>query len=125
VALDRRTQIALAEDDHGLRDAVAEALREEGLDVIEAINGNGLVGILQRSRVAVVVTDLLMPGLRGDDVLRLVRAAGDRTPFVVITAAPAPVVENVKAYPVVSVLCKPFTIEALIGAVRDAIPPPS
>jgi DNA-binding response OmpR family regulator len=120
-------RVALAEDDGGLREAVAEALRDDGLEVLEAIDGSGLISVLSRSRVAAVVADLMMPGLRGDDVLWLSRASGDQTPFVVITAAPLPIIDSVARASCVTVLRKPFAVEALLAAVHaaiDAHPPP-
>jgi DNA-binding response OmpR family regulator len=114
-------RIALAEDDPGLRDVVAETLRDQGLDVIEAGDGGALMGVLRLGGVAAVVTDLMMPGLRGDDVLRLLRNGGDRTPFVVITAASPAVIDAVLLSSNVTVLRKPFTIEALIAAVTSVV----
>jgi DNA-binding response OmpR family regulator len=117
-----RVRLALAEDDGGLREAVAEALREDGSEVLEAVDGSGLINIMRQGGIAAVVTDLMMPGLRGDDVLRLYRAAGDHTPFIVITAASTPIVDSVLMTSKVTVLRKPFTLESLIAAVHDVVP---
>jgi CheY-like chemotaxis protein len=114
-------RLALAEDDAGLREAVAQALREHGLEVVEAADGGALIGILRRGNVSLVVTDLMMPGLRGDDVLRYYRQKGDKIPFVVITAAPAPIVEQVAKFDFVTLLRKPFTEQALLEAVLAAL----
>jgi two-component system, NtrC family, response regulator AtoC len=116
-----QVRVALAEDDVGLREVVAETLRDSGLEVVEAADGGSLLGIMRRGGVVVVVTDLMMPGLRGDDVLRLLRIGGDETPFVVITAASTPVVDAVLLSPHVTVLRKPFTVGALIEAVSRVV----
>lgn len=116
-----RARLAVAEDDPGVREAVATTLRDDGHEVLEACDGHALLGLLRQSTVHVVVTDLMMPGLRGDDVLRYHRAQGDRTPFVVITAAPAPVVEMVAQLEAVRLLRKPFTEAALLEAVRASL----
>ena len=119
-----RARLAVAEDDAGVREAVAATLREQGHEVLEAVDGSALLGILRAGAVQLVVTDILMPGLRGDDVLRYHRSKGDRTPFVVITAASTPIVEMVAKVESVTLLRKPFTEEALIAAVDAGLNAP-
>jgi len=114
-------RVALAEDDHDLREAVAETLREHGLEVVETGDGDGLINILSGGGTAVAVTDLMMPRLRGDDALHFLRKAGDRTPFIVITAASASVIETIIDTPRLTVLCKPFSAAALLDAVDRAV----
>lgn len=116
-------RVALAEDDHGLREALAETLRDGGLEVIEAATGNQLLAIVRACRLELVVTDLIMPGLRGDDVLKLFRSAGDLTPYLIITAAPEWIVEGVIGEPRVTVMRKPFTVEAMLSTVMRLIEP--
>jgi DNA-binding response OmpR family regulator len=114
-------RVALAEDDHDLRHALAETLRDAGIEVVEAASGNQLLAIVRSTRVELVVTDLMMPGLRGDDVLKLFRAAGDRTPYLVITAAPDWVVDGLAGEDRVTILRKPFTVDAVLAAVTRAL----
>jgi len=114
-------RVALAEDDHDLRQALADTLRDAGIDVVEAASGNQLLAIVRTTQVALVVTDLMMPGLRGDDVLRLFRSAGDRTPYLIITAAPTWIVDALADEDRVTVLRKPFTVDAILAAVTRAL----
>lgn len=118
-----RARLAVAEDDAGIREAVATTLRDQGHEVLEAVDGSALLGILRAGAVQLVVTDILMPGLRGDDVLRYHRSKGEKTPFVVITAASNPIVEMVEAVEAVRLLRKPFTEAALIEAVDAGLKP--
>jgi CheY-like chemotaxis protein len=113
-------RVAVAEDDAGLREAVASTLRDRGLEVVEATDGGTLLSALQRGGVTLVVTDLRMPVLHGSDVISLRRLSGDRTPFVVITGAPAMVAETVLG-PGVTIVHKPFTDDALVRAVSSAL----
>ncbi len=115
-------RVALAEDDHDLREALAETFREAGIEVIEASSGNQLLAIVRSRRVALVVTDLMMPGLRGDDVLRLFRSAGDHTPYLIITAAPQWVIDDLAGQERVTILRKPFTVDTVLDAVRQLVP---
>ena len=115
--------IVVADDDHGFRTAVAEILREQGIDVIEAADGTMLVGILRRAKIALVITDLAMPRLSGGDVIGMLRSTGDMTPFLVVTGMPDQVREHARRWEHVSVLEKPVPIDTLLDAVRDALVP--
>jgi len=118
-------QVALADDDVELRGLIAELLRAHDLSVLEAADGASLLSLLQRNEFDAVVTDLWMPGLDGNDVLRLRRAGGDMTPFIIITAAPPRVVEGLSTAEHVTVLLKPFTVDMIMRAVEDVLATPS
>lgn len=119
----RRDQIrvALADDDPGFREAAAEALRERGLEVVEAVDGATLLAAIRRGGITLVVTDLLMPGLAGSDVIGMCRGAGDAVPFIVVTGAPDAIAELASGTPGVTVLRKPFTRDALLAAVAAGL----
>lgn len=89
--------------------------------MLEAADGASLLQIVRRGDLALVVTDLWMPSLTGGDVLHVRRSEGDETPFLVITAAPAWITEQVCGMDEVTVLRKPFTIEALVSAVEGVL----
>jgi DNA-binding response OmpR family regulator len=88
-------RIFLAEDDSEMRRLVADALRKEGYDVLEAADGGQLLVRLARmcqddlgpgEGVDLIVTDLRMPICNGLDILGALRAASWRTPVIVMTA---------------------------------------
>jgi two-component system response regulator CpxR len=78
--------VLIIDDDRELCELVAELLTEEGFDV-EAANdsAHGLGRVLAGAH-AIVVLDVMMPGLNGFEVLRRLRAAGSRTPVLMLTA---------------------------------------
>ncbi|HTJ47313.1 MAG TPA: response regulator [Kofleriaceae bacterium] len=119
----RRDQIrvAVAEDDHGMRRAVADTLREQGLEVVEAVDGATLLSAIRRGGITLAITDLLMPGLAGSDVIGLCRVTGVHVPFIVVTGAPDVITTAVVGAPGVIVLRKPVAIDALLAAVAQAI----
>ena len=111
----------MADDDDELRTTVAEALRDHGYDVIEAADGTMLLGILRRTRVSLVITDLSMPRLTGIDVLGLVRASGDRTPFVFVTGMADLFRDEARRWPQVAVFEKPIELHDLLQTVRETL----
>ena len=83
--------VLVVEDDRDLREVLAESLRLEGYEVVEAVDGmDALERIRAGVRPAVVVLDLVMPRMDGRQFLAAVRA--DRTlaelPVVLVTGTP-------------------------------------
>lgn len=79
-------RVLLVEDDRDLRDTLALALRQFGLEVIEA--GSGLEGIqrFNEEEFDVVVTDLKMPGMSGLELCLRVRENRPDVPVIVLTS---------------------------------------
>src|SRR5512147_1861824 len=61
-------------------------LKREGYEVTTAADGEQALGVLQKTPVHVVVTDLVMPRLGGMELLRRVSADFPDVPVIVITA---------------------------------------
>ncbi len=77
--------VLVVDDDPGTRELVWRSLRRVGFTTVEAANGEEA---LLRARVvspAMVVLDLLMPGMDGFEVLRNLRAEGNDVPILVLT----------------------------------------
>ncbi|WP_156993621.1 response regulator transcription factor [Pseudonocardia acaciae] len=80
-----RPRILLVEDDPRIRDALGLALDDEGFDVVPAPSGEQAMVLAEQYLVDVVLLDLMLPGLDGLSVCRLLRSAGD-LPIIIITA---------------------------------------
>ncbi len=75
-------------DDNPLQLRVREAiLRNAGFQVCIATTAEGALATLRglRSRIGVVVTDHLMPGSSGSDLVRQIRAGNDWLPVIVLS----------------------------------------
>jgi DNA-binding NtrC family response regulator len=79
--------IFLAEDDEELRTLLADVLRADGHQVLEARDGRELEAALDASadHREIVICDLLMPGITGLQVLEDCRAHGWSSPFILMT----------------------------------------
>ena len=75
----RRAQaptILVVDDDAAVRWVTAECLREAGYRVVEADSGSAALAFLEREDLCdLVVMDHVMPGLSGQDTVRLARRA--------------------------------------------------
>ncbi|GAB2825319.1 response regulator transcription factor [Streptomyces daliensis] len=78
--------VLLAEDDRAIRHALERALALEGYDVIAVADGVQALAAAHQRRPDVLVLDVMMPGVDGLQVCRVLRAEGDRTPILILTA---------------------------------------
>ncbi|WP_309094847.1 response regulator transcription factor [Streptomyces sp.] len=78
--------VLLAEDDRAIRNALERALTLEGYRVMAVADGVEALAQAHRNRPDVLVLDVMMPGIDGLQVCRVLRAEGDRTPILMLTA---------------------------------------
>lgn len=76
----------LAEDDRAIRHALERALTLEGYEVTAVADGVEALAQAHRTQPDVLVLDVMMPGIDGLQVCRVLRAEGDRTPILMLTA---------------------------------------
>ncbi|MFZ0660826.1 MAG: sigma-54 dependent transcriptional regulator [Candidatus Binataceae bacterium] len=81
-----QASVLVVEDNDLERQITAETLREEGFAVEEAAVGKRAMELLGLSRFDVVLTDLMMPGMSGDELLAKVHVAYPSAQVVVLTA---------------------------------------
>ncbi|MDC0767425.1 response regulator transcription factor [Streptomyces sp. HD] len=78
--------VLLAEDDRAIRNALERALTLEGYQVTAVADGVEALAQAHRTPPDVLVLDVMMPGIDGLQVCRVLRAEGDRTPILMLTA---------------------------------------
>jgi two-component system response regulator MprA len=81
-----KNTVLLAEDDRAIRKSLERALELEGYRVTAVADGIEALAVVHRDRPDVVVLDVMMPGIDGLAVCRVLRAEGDRTPVLMLTA---------------------------------------
>ncbi len=78
--------VLLAEDDRAIRHALERALTLEGYRVTAVADGVEALAQAHRTPPDVLLLDVMMPGIDGLQVCRVLRAEGDRTPILMLTA---------------------------------------
>jgi two-component system, OmpR family, response regulator MprA len=78
--------VLLAEDDRAIRHALERALTLEGYQVTAVADGVEALAQAHKAPPDVLVLDVMMPGIDGLQVCRVLRAEGDRTPILMLTA---------------------------------------
>ena len=112
-------RIFVAEDDLDLRLLLGETLTDEGFDTVLFPTAEALLRGLEHDLPTLIVTDLVMPGLSGVQLLRVVRADARwrHLPLIVMTGS------NDTALPLridAPIVCKPDT-DALIEMIRKVL----
>ena len=79
-------KILLVEDDPDLSFGLRNNLEIEGYAVDSVADGSAALEQLRQGGADLMVLDLMIPGVDGFRVLKTMRAAGDRTPVLILTA---------------------------------------
>ncbi|MGA2453846.1 MAG: response regulator transcription factor [Solirubrobacteraceae bacterium] len=112
-------RLLVVDDDPSVREALALVLDLNGFEVTTAIDGREAIRTLSVASPDAVILDVLMPGLDGLEVCRRMRATGNRTPVLMLTAR-TEVSERVAGLEAGAddYLAKPFAREELIARLR-------
>lgn len=116
-------RLLLVEDEVRLSDNIAAALREgPGFAVDCAEDGRAGLHLAGNRCYDLIILDLMLPQMDGLGVLRRIRAAGDLTPVLILTAKEEPrsVIELLNAG-ADDYLSKPFDLGELIARVKALI----
>ncbi|AKQ65867.1 Two-component response regulator [Myxococcus hansupus] len=111
--------ILIVEDELRVRAFIARGLQEEGFRVRESADGLQTQELLRIERFDLIILDWVLPGLPGLDLLRAMRAQGDNTPVIMLTAKDT-VADRVLALNAGAddYLVKPFSFEELLARIR-------
>lgn len=114
--------LLLVEDEQRVRSVLTRGLAEEGFTVVEASDGAEAAAMLEKEKFELALVDWMLPTLSGLDLLQKLRAKGDITPVVMLTAKDA-VADRIKALDAGAddYVVKPFAFEELIARVKAVI----
>ncbi len=111
--------LLVVDDDPAVREALALVLDLNGFEVTTAVDGPQAIRTMSVASPDAVILDVLMPGLDGLEVCRRIRASGNRTPVLMLTAR-SEVSERVAGLEAGAddYLAKPFAREELVARLR-------
>lgn len=84
--MERATNILIIEDDPSINEVVCAHLERRGYRCRQAFSGTEGLMLLRKERPDVVVTDLMLPGIPGEEIVRSIREADGELPIIVISA---------------------------------------
>ncbi len=108
-------KIAVIDDDIYIGDMVEEILKKEGYSVLRAYSGTEAVYLLKEHRPDLILLDLMLPGLTGEQVLPLVQGIP-----VIVVSAKADVADKVKLLRdgAADYITKPFDTRELLARIN-------
>lgn len=113
-------RILLVDDNTIVRDMLVDLVGSLGYRADSAASGEEALALFDRRRYGMVLTDLLMPGMSGWDVLAALRQRDAHIPVVIVTGSP--VVGDPRAsQPGVAVLKKPVDVTALDAMIKKML----
>jgi two-component system, cell cycle response regulator CpdR len=112
-------RILITEDDDSVRQTIKLLLEVDHYAVSEARTGAEALDLLNRERFDLVITDLEMPGLKGNELAVRIKEQLPSQPILMITAYPEKLGDCDN--PVNAVLAKPFRIQDLRKAMAKLL----
>jgi two-component system response regulator RegX3 len=79
------TRVLVVEDEPNLREPLVYLLEKEGYEVLEAENGNAAIESFRKNSPELILLDLMLPGISGNEVCRIIRQES-QVPIIMITA---------------------------------------
>lgn len=115
-------RLLIVEDDRMIGDSLRNALRQSGYAVDWVRDGRAADGTLATERFDLVLLDLGLPQRDGMEVLQALRARGDPTPVIVLTARDA-LASRVKGLDTGAddYVVKPFDLDELLARMRAVL----
>jgi two-component system, response regulator FlrC len=116
---DLNDPVLIVEDDAALREALVDTLRAAGLTALAAADAQAALQLLAAEEIALVISDVQMPGANGYELLAAIKRLRPYLPVVLMTAygtvaqAVAAMREGATDY-----IVKPFDAQALIDMAR-------
>jgi two-component system response regulator MprA len=114
--------ILVVEDDDELRGVLARSLREEGFVVAVAGTGAAALELVDGRPLDLLVVDIGLPDTDGRDLCHALRARGNRTPVVFLTARDA-LVDRISGFDAGGddYLTKPFALAELVARIQAVL----
>jgi two-component system, cell cycle sensor histidine kinase and response regulator CckA len=117
--------LLVVDDDRYVRATITRALAYEGYELLEAADGLQALALLQEEGaggVRLVITDIRMPGMNGDDLGRLLRELRPDLPVLYISGYSVPNLDFLAPGELQRCwLAKPFTPSRLLARVRELL----
>lgn len=111
--------ILLVEDDHDIRVALRQSLEMANYQVISAPNGKDALRIIQKQKPDLIILDMVMPLMDGEEFLRFKDSDSSLTdiPVMLISAFE----EKLKVIPVRPKLKKPLDLDEVLQKVPEVL----
>ena len=118
----KRAKVLVVDDEEGVRTALSQVLKDEGLDVHTVASGEDCLAECNRKNYDIILLDVWLPGMDGLEVLQRLNPA-DHSPGVIMISGHGTIETAVKATKLgaYDFIEKPLTIDKTLLVVNRAI----
>lgn len=118
-----RKTILIIDDESDVLSLLKIRLERAGYKVLGAPSGEEALSLLENSKPDLILLDLLLPQLQGEEVCQLLKADSrfKKIPVIIITAHAARIGETIKKICADDYLLKPFEPEELLSKIKKFI----
>jgi CheY-like chemotaxis protein len=116
--------VLLVDDEPLVREVVSRTLRDVGYVVLEASNGFDAIRIASEpatERIGLLITDVMMPLMRGDDLAKKVRLIHPDVKVIFVTGYGEDSVVGSQKTHTETILEKPFAPSVLVSKIRELL----
>ena len=112
--------VLVVDDDPDVRGILGMLLERDGYEVVTAIDGAAALEHVKDERIALVVLDLQMPRLDGDQFRRVYQERGGHAPILLVTAAEVSK-HDLERLGVSAFIAKPFDVDTVMETVHRLV----
>jgi PAS domain S-box-containing protein len=120
-----KAKLLIVDDVYDNRKYISDALRESGLEVLEAVNGVSALDVIEKAIPNLIITDIRMPGMDGFDLLAKIKG-NYKTSHIPVIAYSASVMkdekERIHTSEFEELLIKPVSVSELYSAIMKILP---
>ena len=109
-------KILVVDDEVEVCNLIKDILETEGFEADVSYSGKECLEKVKADGYSLILLDIMMPGLSGEDVLKLLRKEGQKMPIVYVTIKPK---AEINTKHVSGFVQKPFKNEDLIKVVKE------
>ena len=116
-------KILVVDDEPDIMTVATARLSHLGYEIIEAADAEGALAILQKDTPDLILLDLLLPGMQGEDVCKKLKC-DDRlktVPVILFTASASDIPKVAREIGADDYIMKPFEPEDLLGKIKKFI----
>lgn len=116
------TKLLVVDDQEHIRELVKVFLQNEGIDIVEAVDGIDALSKLESEKVDMVIMDIMMPNMDGWELCKEIRSYNENMPILMLTAK-GETKQKVKGFNLGTddYLVKPFEPAELIVRVKSIL----
>jgi phosphate regulon transcriptional regulator PhoB len=83
-----KSKILVVDDEKDILELVSYNLEKEGFDITSSTNGEDALGLIKRQRFDLIILDLMLPGIQGVDLCRILKSSENMSfiPIIMLTA---------------------------------------